>query len=217
MTARRCPTCGGLVSLEAEWCGQCLAPLDAPAQEGEGHKKRAVPAPGARTGTGFRSDAGRLVWTCPTCEGVNPLEATACVTCGTPFGRLFEEPEHRAPVDPGRATMFSLLFPGFGHVSVGRVAEGLARAVVFGFALVMAITLPVGARGFSLGSLLPLFLTSALVAVSIYVVSAIDAGRAAGGRAQILSTRMLLFGAIGLVLVATLGVMLLAGSRASGA
>jgi ribosomal protein L40E len=213
MTAQRCPACGGLVSPEAEWCGQCLTPLDATAEGGDDVKERAVPAPGVRT-TGIRSDAGRLVWTCPTCEAVNPLEASACATCGTPFGRLFEEPERRDPVDPGRAKMFSLLFPGFGHVAVGRVAEGMARTVVFGFALVMAVTLPVGARGFSLGSFLPLFLASALATVTIYVVSAIDAGRAAAGRAQILSARMLLFGAIGLVILATMGVML-AGSQGS--
>ena len=110
--------------------------------------------------------------------------------------------------------MFSLVFPGFGHISAGKVAEGMARAVVFGFALVMAITLPVGAKGFSLGSFLPLFMASALAVVFIYVVSAIDAGRAAAGRAQILSTRVLMFGAIGLVFLATLGVMMAAGSRA---
>ena len=28
MGERRCPTCGALASPEAEWCGQCFAPLD---------------------------------------------------------------------------------------------------------------------------------------------------------------------------------------------
>ncbi len=206
------------MSTDAEWCGQCLTPLDA-AQAGNGPREeraeqRPAAAPGTRTATGIRRTAEGLVWTCPTCEAVNQMEVSVCATCGTPFGRLFEEPERRAPVDPRRATMLSLVFPGFGHVSAGKVAEGMARAVVFGFALVMAITLPVGAKGFSLGAFLPLFLASAMAVVFIYVVSAIDAGRAAAGRAQILSTRVLLFGAIGLVFLATLGVMMAAGSQA---
>jgi Double zinc ribbon len=214
MTARRCPSCGGLVSSDAEWCGQCLAQLDASgngARREPGDDRPAVAV--TRTATGIRRAAGGLVWTCPTCETVNPLDASVCGTCGTPFARLFGEPEDRPPVAPGRAVMFSLLFPGFGHVSAGKVAEGVARAVVFGFALVMAITLPVGAKGFSLGSFLPLFLAAALAVVVIYVVSAIDAGRAAAGRAQILSTRTLMFGAIGLVVLATLGALTAGGSR----
>jgi hypothetical protein len=109
----------------------------------------------------------------------------------------------------------SLLFPGVGHLAAGRGAEGLARAVVFAYALVTVITILVARLGEGLGPFLPLLLISALAGVVLYAVTAVDAGRLARGDAQVLSTRALLYGAVGLMLV-TLVVLVILGARATG-
>jgi hypothetical protein len=155
------------------------------------------------------------VWDCPTCQSANPIESAVCQVCGTPFTRLFEEESPGPTVDSGRAMRLSLLFPGVGHLAAGRGAEGLARAVVFAYALVTVITILVARLGEGLGPFLPLLLISALAGVVLYAVTAVDAGRLARGEAQVLSTRALLYGAVGLMLV-TLVVLVILGARATG-
>jgi hypothetical protein len=155
------------------------------------------------------------VWGCPTCLSDNPIEATACLTCGTPFGRLMEEAPPAPTVSPGRAMAFSLMFPGLGHVVAGRGAEGVARAVIFAYAVVTAIIVLVSTSGRP-GPFLSLLLASVLVAVSLYAVSATDAARAARGEPPLLSARILLYGGAGLILLSVV-ILVVAGLRASGA
>jgi hypothetical protein len=154
------------------------------------------------------------VWTCPTCGTDNVLEASICRACGTPFGALFREPEARRATSPQRAVALSLLLPGLGHAVAGRVAEGLARGVVFGYALATGITVVVARSGLGLGPFLPLMLFGFAAAGFLYVVTAVDAGRVAQGIAPVLTTRMLLYGAATLMLV-TISVLVISGIRAS--
>jgi hypothetical protein len=135
--------------------------------------------------------------------------------CGTQFTQLFEEESAGPAIEPGRALRLSLLFPGIGHLAAGRGAEGLARAVVFAYALVTVITILVARVGEGLGPFLPLLLISAVAGGVLYAVTAVDAGRLARGEAPVLSTRALLYGAVGLMLV-TLVVLVILGARATG-
>jgi hypothetical protein len=231
--SRRCPNCGGLVGAGAQWCGQCLTRLDEPsappvrpspprgetgpdrtpprrpADEGKGHPSPAGTAPPIRAG-----DQG-IVWQCPSCDTANPIESTACRVCGTPFSRLFEEESTGPHVDSGRALALSLLFPGVGHLVLGRTAEGVARAVIFGYALAMVVSILVARVGRGVGPFLPLLLVSAVAGVGLYAVTAVDAGRIARGERPLLSTRALLYGAVGLMLL-TVAVLVILGSQAGG-
>lgn len=214
---RRCPSCGALVSRAAEWCGQCLTVLAEPARPatvGPAEETQlgpigngAAPDP-IETG---RSTAEGPSWTCPACGEGNSLSLDECTVCGTSFKALFRANERPVDLDPGSATTLSLLLPGLGHIRLGRVAEGLARLVLFAWAVATAamVVLSAPAEGLGpLGLLAAMFGAAALV---VYVLSAVDVRRAAEGAEPVLSTRALLYGSAGLVLLsmASLGVLVL--------
>ena len=169
-------------------------------EEGPGGFLRLGPKTGI--GAGLHAKGESIVWDCAMCGTENPLEAAVCSVCGTPFGKIFEEPEEGPSVDPGRAATFSLFFPGIGHFLAGRVGEGFARAVVFAFSLVLGILSIGPVRAGSRGLHLMLMLLSFAVSAAIYVTSTADAGRAARGEPQILPMRVLLYGAVGLIFLA---------------
>jgi hypothetical protein len=247
---RRCPSCGALVTRDAEWCGQCLTVLaelarsapDAaevrrPGPSGNGAAPDGVtlgtpappgigaPAPAAVAPTGLRhpietdrAKAEGPSWTCPACGEGNPLSLDECTVCGTPFKALFRGEERAVDLDPRSATTSSLLLPGLGHIRLGRVAEGVARLVLFAWAMATAamVVLSAPAEGLGpLGLLAAMFVAAALV---VYVLSAVDARRAAEGAEPVLSTRALLYGSAGLVLLsmASLGVLVLRVVNAPG-
>jgi hypothetical protein len=244
MTTRaRCPNCGGLVTADAAWCGQCLTPLGGAAAGGAAPTGSRPEAPEAAGQSGppggpsptqpprdiatdgrpplggpprpIRAGKEGVVWECPTCGTENAIEATTCRGCGTPFSRLFEEERARPSVEPGRAVALSLLFPGLGHAAAGRRAEGVARAFVFAYTLITVVTILVSRAGEGLGPFLPLVLISALAGVTLYVLTALDAGRLARGEPPILSTRALLYGAVALMLL-TVVVLVVLGARSVG-
>lgn len=155
------------------------------------------------------------MWECPACQTENPIEAVTCRVCGTPFARLLEEERRGPALDPGRAVSRSLLFPGLGHAAAGRGAEGLARAVVFGYTLAIVITVLVMRSGEGFGPFLPLVLISVAAGIALYALSAVDAGRLARGEQQVLSSRAMLYGAVGLMLV-TIVILVIVGARVGG-
>lgn len=232
MSPPRCPRCGGLVTEDAEWCGQCLAPLREP-QEAEPAAEvipevvpqeperppdeRRAPAPDEPAeGASVRRVGDRMVWSCPTCGLDNSIEAMACERCGTLFAELFPEEEGGRSVDPGRARTLSLFLPGAGHAAAGRVGEGVARAVLFLWALGSGVGIFVaGGSGEGRGALRPLAVLYLIAVGILYGVSVIDAGRAAEDRPPVLSWRMLLFGVSGLVLV-TLVIFMISGFASLG-
>jgi TM2 domain-containing membrane protein YozV len=122
--------------------------------------------------------------------------------CGTPFGRLFEEPAPRSKVPPRAATAWSLLFPGLGHLRAGRPLDALARFVLFGWifgTLALLLASRIGRTG--LGPTTDLVLVYGLGSVFLYAESAVDAGRAAAGEPPIVPSRVLVWGSVALVLV----------------
>jgi hypothetical protein len=154
---------------------------------------------------------GRPTWICPACSEANPLELEICRVCGTPFRTLLQEPEKASQVEPAVAMRRSLMFPGLGHVAVGRVAEGVARATLFLWSVGTAL-FALSARGSAtsgLGPMAPMAIMFVLAAVVVYGLSAVDAQRAADGRPPVLSTRFLLYGAAGLVILSVLSLGLL--------
>jgi hypothetical protein len=155
---------------------------------------------GAGPDAAVRGTGKSAVWTCPVCRTGNQIELDVCAACGTPFARLFEEQADRPQVDPRTAAKWSLAFPGLGHARIGRTAEGVARAVLFlwaiGAALLMLLT-PATGLGFVKG-LAVVFLLAALAA---YGLAAMDAFRQAAGEAPVLSPRLLLYGTAGLVIM----------------
>jgi hypothetical protein len=158
-----------------------------------------------------RSPQG-LIWACPRCDLENPIETRICGRCGARFETLFAQPDQRPRVDPGRAVRLSLLFPGAGHISAGRTAEGVARAVIFGWTALTVVAILVMRGGFRPGPLLPLVLLYLAAAGGLYGITAVDAGRAAQGEPPLISSRMLLYGVGGLILL-TVAIMFLLGMR----
>lgn len=217
MSERRCPHCGGLVSAEAEWCGQCLRRLEDPpaARPPDPVEEPAAPPPDQTpavedpspaadepSATGpVRAGGAEPVWRCPRCDTDNDLELDVCRRCGTSFGELLRADQRPPPpAPPGRTVGLSLLFPGVGHIAAGRTADGVARAVVFGYALVTGLAALLGRGGGGLGPLTSLVSVSLLVAAALYVLTAVDAARLARGEDQLVSSRFLLYGWVGLVI-----------------
>jgi hypothetical protein len=205
---RRCPTCGALAAADADWCGQCYATLEGPSAAPPATPQSApdTGAPAApKTGVEAppRPSDVEPAWPCPLCDNRNPIATNSCAVCGTPFARLFQEPERLPQIHPKTAALWSLLLPGLGQWKCGRPLDGIARMVVFLVPFGMLVLLVVSRLGRGgLGSttwLFSLFLVACLVAWS---TSSVDAYRVASGVDPLIGPRRLLWGLVGFILVA---------------
>lgn len=213
---RRCPNCGALIGADATWCGQCFSRLEdepggsrgapeAPTPSAEaGSEGRAGQPPGTESRSPNRMQPP--TWPCPTCGFENPIAEDACATCGTPFSALFAEGPNVARIEPRKALVRSLIFPGLGHAALGRSADAVARAAMF--IMILGLTaVVIASRPSSVGiAVLILYLCGAL---ATYVFSALEAYRSAQGERPWLTSRQLLWVMVALVIVS---VMLLAGA-----
>jgi hypothetical protein len=172
-------------------------------------------APESGIGAGLRTKGESVVWDCPACETENPIDAAVCSACGTRFGQIFEEPTEERSMEPGRAAMLSLLFPGAGHFALGRRGEAFARGIIFAFALILGLAAIGPVRAGSGGTYMMLMVISLASAAGLYLTSTADAGRAALGEQQILSMRVLLYGAVGLMFAAVV-LLTIAATQARG-
>lgn len=196
---RRCPSCRALAALDAEWCGQCYAPLPATTASDEVSREVALATPG---GGRLEVTEGRPEWSCSVCGERNAIEASVCATCGTPFARLFEERVERPAIDPQTAATWSLAWPGLGHWKAGYRADGVARGVLFAWTFGALIALVISRFGKGgMGATFPLFALFAGAAATVFGVSAIDAYRLAGGQEPVVSSRTLLWGSAALVVL----------------
>src|SRR5262245_13621039 len=207
MSERRCPTCGALVTADADWCGQCFTPLT-PSKAAPAAASREGPSgAGATTDPprGIQVEDGRPAWGCPVCGTRNPIEAAVCSACGTPFSRLLEEPRAEAQIDPQAAAVWSMVLPGLGHWKLGRRGDAVARFAMFGWSfgsLLVVLFSRFGKGG--LGPTMPLFLLFLGASVAISVLSAIDAYRIASGDQPLVSSRALLWTSAGLIVLSVL-------------
>jgi hypothetical protein len=193
-----------LVSEDAEWCGQCFVSLKEPTPEPtpipEGSSLRVAVAP--RTDDEVGGERKVATWTCPACEHENALELDVCEVCFTPFAALFREPEEGPKADPRTALTRSLIFPGLGHRAVGKGPDGLARGMLF--AWTFGTTILILVSGVSSGPMAGMFLLYGALAVTVYIFSAVEAYRMAQGAGALVTSRVLLWFAVGLVLVSVL-------------
>ena len=206
MPERRCPTCGALVAADAEWCGQCFTPLPAARPAAPVAVGERPPGPtGGALGGAIQVEDGRPSWTCPACETRNPIEASVCTACGTPFSRLLEEPVAPPRLDPQAAAVWSMVFPGLGHWKLGRRGDAIARFALFGWSFGALLVLLISRFGKGgLGPTMPLFVLFLGASVAIYVLSAVDAYRIAGGEQPLVGSRALLWASAGIIVLSVL-------------
>lgn len=216
MEDRRCPKCNALVSADAEWCGQCFSSLRAPTPEPATAVGPAVAPPPEGTEEGApweREEPAKLTWPCPTCGSQNDIALDLCSVCGTPFGELLREGRSVPTVSPRDAFLWSLTFPGVGHAKVGRAPDGIARGTLFvlsfGLALVIVVS---GVSSPPVFGVVVLLLGSAMV---LYLGSAAEAYRIAGGGSPFVSSRALLWATVALIMlsVSVLAVSIVSVSR----
>ncbi len=193
-----CGRCGARNSAEIEWCGQCFAALagetgpgpaaptaDEPAVATAGGP---VPGPAVEVPTRITdveapSVAKSGTWVCTVCDTANPLEDQQCSACGTSIFTVFGAgEEEQKEVDPQRALLRSIMFPGLGHAIAGQGLLGSAigglTLMALGFGIALAAT-QAGSFGWPL-----LFL-----AFGIWVAAAFDAYRIAGGGTDVIFLR----------------------------
>jgi double zinc ribbon protein len=205
VSERRCPTCGALVAADAEWCGQCFTPLHSAEPQAPTAALRPAGDSGGALGGAIQIEDGRPRWTCPACDTRNPIEAGVCTACGTPFGRLLEEPSAEPQLDPQSAAVWSMVFPGLGHWKLGRRGDAIARFAMFGWSFGALLVLLVSRFGKGgMGPTMPLFLLFLGASVAIYVLSAMDAYRIAGGEQPLFGSRALLWTSAGLIVLSVL-------------
>ncbi len=188
----RCPSCAALVSVDAEWCGQCFSSLR-------------VEAGAPATGAAPAGERPAPSWPCAICDSRNAIEADVCAFCGAPFGKTLERSEARPRVEPMAAFTRSLIFPGLGHKTLGRGLEGFVRTVMFVWTVGTAVMLwSSGSSEGGLGRAAPMVLLYGVAALLVYVVTAVDAYRGAAGTAPLLPPRVWLWLAAALVMVSAL-------------
>lgn len=204
---RRCPACRALVSVDAEWCGQCFASLSMPQAPGRPDVGLA-PAATAVTpsrgepkadGSPERIASAAAAWPCPICDHANPIHADICQVCGTTFASLMRRDEAPVRIEPKEALAYSLLLPGLGHYKMRRAADGVARGVLV---LVMfAMALLVFLSGVRTGVLFTVFAMFMALALAGYGGTAYEAHRIARGGEPLVSARTLLWGTVLVIIV----------------
>jgi hypothetical protein len=201
----RCTACGALVTPDAEWCGQCFTPLrSTPVSRDElaakvGIKIREEPSGEDVVSAPASVPKARLTWPCPACEHENDIELSLCEVCGTPFAALMKADEVPVRIAPKEALRWSLIYPGLGHAKAGRSADGVARGTLFTLSLVLLLVVALAGFG-SVGqdAMAALYL---ITTVTVYLGSAAEAYRLAQGGNTFVSSRTLLWGTVGLLLV----------------
>ncbi len=190
---------------------------DLVAADARGHEPAGLSANGA--GAAFTdpppAEPARAVptWPCAVCGTPNDLSRDVCSVCGASFSKLFEQEEAKPKVRPNTAVARSLIFPGLGHASAGRKAEGLARAVLFLWCAATALFLLMNHPAGGLGILLPMAVVFVMGALVLYAATALDAFRLASDEPQLLSSRSMLYGTAGLMML-SVGSLFLMVTRA---
>jgi hypothetical protein len=221
--AQRCPSCGGLNPPQAQWCGQCHArfeqpeaPAPAPARPDAPVEQaiEAAPAPPAPVapraatteggvateGLPFRVTEEGITWTCSVCETVNDLDRSICQVCGAPFARTVLPEEEKPARDPNMTALISLFMPGAGHAYLGLWGQGIARAVV-SLWVIMVVFVAALQRGAAASNLV--MGVFGFVAVAFWGIAAHDSYREARNERSsvILTNKVFFYTVLGLLLL----------------
>ena len=124
----------------------------------------------------FSVRSGEVTWACKWCEARNPLAEQSCSVCGAGFGEVLKEEKPQVARDPGVVALLSLFLPGAGHAYMGQWGQGVARAVVSIWAVLVCFF--AGVQG---GKGMLLAIAFGVIAFSLWVISAHDAFREASG------------------------------------
>ena len=124
----------------------------------------------------FSVRAGEITWVCKWCEARNLLAEKSCSVCGAGFGEVLKEEKPQVARDPGTVALISLFFPGAGHAYMGDWGQGVARAVVSIWAVLVCFF--AGVQG---GKGMLLAIAFGVIAFCLWVISAHDAFREASG------------------------------------
>ena len=153
----------------------------------------------AKRGAFAVTEAG-ITWQCLACDTVNPLEAQLCSVCGTSFADTIRPKPQRPERDPNMAALFSLFWPGAGHMYVGSWSQGIARAIISAWVLsVVAISALSGSGGRTT----MVAVTFGVVATGLWLVGAHDAYREARGEIKqtLLRGKAFLYVVLGLLML----------------
>jgi ribosomal protein L40E len=192
----RCPACGAANAPDARWCGQCLHRFDAPEPP-----RGTVGDESASERPGFVRADGVLRWTCPACEAANPMEAAACVRCGSAFSSLFGAPRNPGPARASGkgALIASAIVPGAGHWLLGARAEAVARGVLYVWTLGLSVLLLVRPPGVGRGIVRGVAVIFGIAAAGVWLLSFLETARLAEGhRRALVPPRTLTYVASGL-------------------
>jgi ribosomal protein L40E len=213
----RCPSCGASNPADSAWCGQCHQRFGAevPSNGGPSDGARSTaPDHGPFAHPSIATRDGAVVWTCPACDGENPLEATACARCGSSFAAFFAGPTTVEAPRPssGSAVWASALLPGAGHWIHRAIGPAVARAIMYLWTLGIAIMLlarpPATGRAVVRG----VGAIFALAAAAVWLLSMLETMRMReGDRRPLIQPRVLTWfsaGLSGLLLFGLLGVAL---------
>ncbi|HYN35582.1 MAG TPA: hypothetical protein VEV82_01260 [Actinomycetota bacterium] len=174
-------------------------PVPATPQGGAPEGATKTPGTGGDTGA-FNVGEDGITWTCLRCKSVNAMAESVCTACGTTFAEAIKPPEPKGPKrDPKTTAIVSLFLPGAGHAYLGMWPEGIARAIISTWVVVMTIFSAMQGAG-------PAQTMSFLfgfVATGLWLVSAHDAYREAEGRANyiLLKRSFFLYLVVGLLLM----------------
>jgi hypothetical protein len=206
-TERRCPECGAVATESAEWCWRCYQPMRAPEPAAEvpadlpADLSAGLPARPDLDGLPKAAPKKALTWPCATCGHENGVELEDCERCGTSFAALMRADEKPPDVPPQLAFRRSLIYPGLGHAMVGRSLDGIARGALFAMLLMMlVIVLLSGFSGALAYAVLVLFVVMCL---AVYLETAWEAYRLASGDRPLISSRMLLWVATGVIIASS--------------
>lgn len=138
----RCPHCGGLNDLDAEWCMQCSRRLKPPRPRidfdagGPGVRETVAGALDVVAGEGYGDDEGlrraftlgekKASWVCARCGYFNELKADVCADCGRPFT---DTAAALAGVEVAKKQSRSVL-KALGIVTVGAVVMRLVAGLI---------------------------------------------------------------------------------------
>lgn len=227
----RCPDCGASNPPGAGWCGQCLRrfgeaapatqapPPEQPSEAPAGGPPAAVSPPALEAvpsaQQGVRREGNALVWTCPACDTVNSMDALNCTVCGTPLAKLFA-PTREAPPQRSRNAVLAMtgVLPGSGHIALGMTAAGIGRAVLYLWTMLVGVFLAIRDVRRNAGMVHALGYLFILAAVGVWVLSVVEAARAArGDRTLIAGGRTLTWATAGLTFLLFLGLAVVARSR----
>jgi hypothetical protein len=148
----RCPSCGGLNALDADWCGQCNRRFRPPAQRLKTGTAANDPSyiealagllvgpdgvPEGGMERVFRLEGESPAWICAGCVAENQLESTSCRQCGRPFGETVKAVVEQVAAEDAELGERSAV-ETLGHVALAARAGPLAVPLL-GVAVLVAL------------------------------------------------------------------------------